>query len=72
MLVFHFLPHEMECPSLCDEVNKNKTFSVIAKKFGNGTPNGFGEILFKIMQILQRMYRVLTFLPPRHFAVLDG
>ena len=30
------------------------------------------EILFKIMQILQRMYRVLTFLPPRHFAVFDG
>ena len=72
MLVFHFLPHEMECPSLSDEANKNKTFSAIAKKFGHGTPNGFGEILFKIMQILRRVYRVLTFLPPRHFAFLDG
>jgi len=72
MLVFHFLPHEMECPSLSDEANKNKTFSVIAKTFEHGIPNGFGEILFKILQILQRMYRSLTFLPPKHLAFLDG
>ena len=38
MLVFHFLPHEIECPSLSDEANKNKTFSVIAKKIERGTP----------------------------------
>ena len=73
MLVFHCLPHEMECPSLSDEANKNKTFSVIAKTFGHGTPNGFGEILFKIMQILRRMYRLLTFCHPdiSHFWMAD-
>ena len=75
MLVFHFLPHEHGCPLLPDEANKNKTISVIAKRERereSGIPDGFGEVFLKKLEILQRMYRSLTFLPPRHFAVFDG
>ena len=41
-------------------------------KFEPNTPNGFGEILFLVLKILQRMYGSLTFLPHSNFAVFDG
>ena len=38
-------------------------------KFEPNKPNGFGEILFLQLEILQRMYDSLTFLPPSNFTV---
>ena len=38
-------------------------------KFEPNTPNGFGEIRFLQLEILQRMYDSLTFLPPSNFTV---
>ena len=40
-------------------------------KFELDIPNGFGEILLNILEILQRTYGSLTFLPPSNFAVFD-
>ena len=65
--------------SLSDEAIKIKplilkehnNFSYLLK-FEPDIPNGFKEILFKKLEILQRMYGSLTFLPLSNLAVLDG
>ena len=41
-------------------------------KFESNTPNGFGEILFYKLEILQRVYGSLNFLLHSNFAVFDG
>ena len=49
----------------------HNSFSYLGN-FEPNTLNGFGEILFQKLEILQRMNGSLTFLPPSNFAVFDG
>ena len=49
----------------------HNSFSYLWKVEPN-TPNDFGEILFWKLEILQRMYGSLTFLPHSNFAIFDG
>ena len=68
------------CLSLSDDANKIKTVNiervitvlVFFLKFESNSSNGFGEVLFQKLEIFQRMYGSLTFLPPSNFAGFVG